>query len=365
MPKRTRITIILLSLMIVLGATALILQKQYRSQGSFFSEFAVTDTSNITSIILTDRENRTITLERISAGEWKLNKTYPANNVVMESLLKTLYNIEVKGLVPKSAHNAAVSGMAAKNTYVRIFQKVPRIKLGKIELFPHIKMTKSYYVGGPTQDHLGTYMKLPDNERIYITYVPGQNAFLSLRYSTSESDWRDHTIISLAIQQIKSVEAEIPGRPEESYRIEKTGERSFSMYQYYDKPVTIPLDSIRVLEFLAAFRNIKYEGLINDITPERRDSILSSVPMQTLTITGIDKRKHTIVTFRRKSPYAFDEVTGKELQWDRDRLYALVNDGRDLTLCQFYVFDEILKPFTWFRADFKPAEEGYFSEEQL
>ncbi|HRZ42047.1 MAG TPA: DUF4340 domain-containing protein [Bacteroidales bacterium] len=365
MPKRTRITIVLLSLLVVLGAAAVILQKQSRSQASFFSEFAVSDTSNITSIILTDRDNRTITLERISPGEWKLNKAYTANSVVIESLLKTLYNIEVKGLVAKSAHNAAVSNMAARNTYVRIYQKVPRIRLGKMNLFPHIKMTKSYYVGGPTQDHLGTYMKLPDNDRIYITYVPGQNAFLSLRYSTSESDWRDHTIIALTIQHIKSVEAEIPGRPDESYRIEKTGERTFNMYQYYDKPVTIPLDSIRVLEFLAAFRNIKYEGLINDITQERRDSILNSVPMQTLTITGTDNRKHTIVTFRRKSPYAFDEVTGKVLQWDRDRLYALINDGKDLTLCQFYVFDEILKPFTWFRADFNPAEQGSFSEEQL
>lgn len=365
MPKRTRITIILLSLLVVLGAAALILQKQYRSQGTFFSEFAVTDTSNITSIILTDRENRTITLERISGGEWKLNNAYTVNSVVMESLLKTLYNIEVKGLVPKSAHNAAVSNMAAKNTYVRIYQKVPRLKLGKIRLFPHVKLTKSYYVGGPTQDHLGTYMKLADNERIYITYVPGQNAFLSLRYSTSEGDWRDHTIVALTIQQIKSVEAEIPGRPEESYRIEKTGERTFSMFQYYDKPVTAPIDSMRVLEFLAAFRSVKYEGLINDITPERRDSILNSVPMQTLIITGNDNRKHTIVTFRRKSPYAFDEVTGKSLQWDRDRLYALINDGKDLTLCQFYVFDEILKPFTWFRADFKAPEQGYFSEEQL
>ncbi len=363
MPKRTRLTIVLLTLLVILGAAAIILQKQYSSQGTLFSEFAVSDTSNITTIILTDRENRKVTLDRVSPGEWKLNNLHTANAVVMESLLKTLYNLEVKGLVPKSALNAAVSNMAAKNTYVRIYQRVPRIKIGRMKLFPHVKLTTSYYVGGPTQDHLGTYMKLDDSDRIYITYVPGQNAFLSLRYSTSESDWRDHTIIALTIQQIKSVEAEIPGRPDESYRIEKTGERTFRMFQYYDKPVVIPLDTNRVLEFLAAFRNVKYEGLINDIEPERRDSIVNSVPMQTLTITAVDGKKHTITTYRRKSPYAFDEVTQQELIWDRDRLYAQINNGKDLTLCQFYVFDEILKPFTWFRADYKDQDEGYFTEE--
>lgn len=363
MSKKRNQTYILLALLVTLTLGALTLKKVYWTSDSLFSEFAVTDTANITGIVLSDREGRSITLDRMSPSRWRLNKMHDANDVVIESLLKTICNIEVKGMVPRSGHNAAVSDLAAKNTLVQIYQRKPRIKLGKLALFPRVKLAKAYFVGGPTQDHLGTYMKLEDDDNLYITHVPGQNAYLSLRYSTREGDWRDHTVIALTINQIKAIDVEIPGKPEESYRIEKTGERTFSMLQFYNKPVTIPLDTLRVLDFLAAFRNIKYEGLLNDIEKERKDSIVNSSPMQTITVEGVDGARHTITTFRRKSPYPYDDVTGKELIWDRDRLYALINNGKDLTLCQFYSFDDILKPFTWFRADFNPETGALFYEE--
>jgi hypothetical protein len=362
MNKKNKRTILLFVLVIVLTAGALILRKSYVGSGSVFSDFAVTDTAAITAITLDDREGRNVTLERISPSRWMLNKQHDANRVVVESLLKTLYNIEVKGMVPRSAHNSVISDMAAKNTYIRIYQRVHRIKIGKLKLFPTVRLTKSYFVGGPTPDHLGTFMRLEDSDRAFITYVPGQNAFLSLRYSTSESDWRDHTIIALTINQIKSVDVEIPGRPDESYRIMKAGEKNFEVFQYYNQPVSIPLDTIRILDFMASFRNLKYEGLINDMPDERRDSIIHSSPMQTITVTAIDGGVYTITTFRRKSPYEYDEVTQKEVKWDRDRFYALVNNN-DLTLCQFYSFDDILKPFTWFRADYTPADQIQFYED--
>ncbi len=366
MNKKKKQTLLLLALFLILATITLIggsIARKNRPGGTAFSDFAVTDTANITKIFLADRDGNTINLERVSPSAWKLNKIHDANREVIESLLKTLYNIEVKGMVPRSAHNTVISDMAARNTKIEIYQRVPRIRLGHLRLFPTIRMTKSYYVGGPTQDHLGTYMLLEGGDKAYITYVPGQNAFLSLRYSTRESDWRDHTIVALTINQIRSVDAEIPGRPEESYRIVKSGEKSFDVFQYHNQPVTIPLDTMRVLDFMASFRNVKYEGLINDMDPERRDSIINSVPMQVITITAIDGGVYSITTFRRKSPYPFDEVTQKELLWDRDRLYALINDGKDLTICQFYTFDDILKPFTYFRADFFPDEQAYFYEE--
>lgn len=364
MNRRKKQSLILLLLFVVLLAGALMLRGTYRSSGSAFSDFAVTDTAGITKIFLSDREGNSITLERISPSDWRLNKTHDANNVVVGSLLRTLYNIEVKGMVPRSAHNTVISDMAAKNTMIEIYQRVPRIRIGRLKLFPRVTMSKSYFIGGPTQDHLGTYMMLDGSDRAFITYVPGQNAFLSLRYSTREGDWRDHTIIALTINQISSVDVDIPGRPEESYRIVKTGDKSFEVFQYYNKPVTIPLDTIRILDFMAAFRNLKYEGLLNDMDPMRRDSIVNSTPMQVLTINAIDGGSYTISTFRRKSPYEYDEVTQSEIKWDRDRLYALINDNNDLTLCQFYTFDDILKPFTWFRADFQHDDELLFYEDQ-
>jgi hypothetical protein len=362
--RKRKQLLILTGIFLALLALALYFTRTHPFQsGNVFSDFAVTDTANITRVVMTDREENQVALDRLSPSEWRLNRVYEANNAMVSSLLRTLYNVEVKGIVARSAHNTVIADMAANNTLVDIYQRVPRIRIGRMKLFPRVKLSKRYYVGGPTPDHHGTYMRLEGSDKAFITFVPGQNAFLSLRYSTRESDWRDHTIVALTINQISSIDVEIPGRPEESYRIAKTGERSFEVFQYYNQPVSIPLDTPRVLEFLASFRNVKYEGLINDIDPLRRDSIINSVPMQTITITAIDGGVHTIVTFRRKSPYEFDEITQQEVKWDRDRLFALINDGKDLTLCQFYVFDDLLKPFKWFRADYNPSESFYFYEE--
>lgn len=361
--RKNKTLYILSAIVLLLLVIAFVGSQRSWQSGKVFSDFAITDTASITKINLTDREESKVTLDRISPSEWRLNRMYEANNVVVGSLLRTIYNVEVKGVVPRSQHNTVISDLMAKNTMVEVYQRVPRIRIGTLRLFPKVKMTRRYYVGGPTPDHHGTYMLLEGSQRPFITYVPGQNAFLSLRYSTRESDWRDHTIVALTIQQIESIDVEIPGRPEESFRIDKTGERSFEVYQYYNQPVTIPLDTGRVLEYLASFRSIKYEGLVNDMDPMRRDSIINSVPMQTITIHAVDGSVHTIKTFRRKSPTEYDELTQQAIKWDRDRLFALINDGKDLSLCQFYVFDDILKPFTWFRADFEPAEPLHFFEE--
>lgn len=362
MNKRTRQTIIYLILLALLVLLAVVGKRNSWRNGNTFPDFSVRDTANITKLFLSDRDGNKITLERVSPSEWRLNKKHKANLVVVESLLKTLRNIEVKAMVPRSAHNNVISDLAAKNTRIAIYQSAPRIKLGRFKLFYRVKMTKSYFIGGPTQDHLGTYMMPEGSDKAFITFVPGQNAFLSLRYSTRESDWRDHTIVALTIQQIKSIDVDIPARPDESYKIIKTGERDFEMFNGDSQPVLIPLDTMRVLEFLASFRNIKYEALINDMDPVQKDSIINSAPLQTFTITAIDGEKYTIKTYRRKSPYKYDEVTQKDLIWDRDRLYALINNDNDLTISQFYTFDDILKPFTWFRADYIPSEPYYFSE---
>jgi hypothetical protein len=39
---------------------------------------------------------------------------------------------------------------------------------------------------------------------------------------------------------------------------------------------------------------------------------------------------------------------GNAAPYDRDRLYALVNDGKDFTLVQYFVFDKILRPMSFF-----------------
>jgi hypothetical protein len=47
---------------------------------------------------------------------------------------------------------------------------------------------------------------------------------------------------------------------------------------------------------------------------------------------------------------------GNPTEWDRDRMFARIEGTNELVTIQFFVFDEVLKPITWFYKE--PAIES-------
>jgi len=43
-----------------------------------------------------------------------------------------------------------------------------------------------------------------------------------------------------------------------------------------------------------------------------------------------------------------DVFDGSTVFFDRDRMYALINDDEDFVLIQYFVFDKILRPLSFF-----------------
>ena len=48
-----------------------------------------------------------------------------------------------------------------------------------------------------------------------------------------------------------------------------------------------------------------------------------------------------LMPVNKRSKSQFDEV-GEPLKYDVDRMYALVNDGKDFAIIQYYTFGKIL-----------------------
>jgi hypothetical protein len=44
-----------------------------------------------------------------------------------------------------------------------------------------------------------------------------------------------------------------------------------------------------------------------------------------------------------------DEIYNKLVPDDRDRFYALINNGEDFVLMQYYTFDKILYPLSYYK----------------
>lgn len=340
--------VIIFTIILALLATYLIFKTTSGTLSKKLSNFAVADTSTITKIFLSDKSNNTVLLEKKSLGDWQVNGKYKATNEGVNALLKTIMRLEVKEPVAKAARNNVIKRIAAIATKVEIYQKVYRIDFGGIKWFPHEKLVKTYYVGDATQNMKGTYMLMDGAEEPCIMHIPGFNGFLSSRYSSFEKDWRDHSIINLALADIKSVKLEFPADPEYSYKIESINQGKYNLTSLYKNQLIADYDTLHLLDYLLGFEEVNYESLINDNKTHNKDSIIASTPFHILTITTKGGQVSKIKTFHKASNEGETEIDGTPSLYDKDRLYAQFNNGKDFGLIQFYVFDKILRPVTYF-----------------
>jgi hypothetical protein len=313
-------------------------------------DFAIDDTSSVTKIFLSDKENRMVKLEKQPRGGWTLNDSITAKYDAISMLLTTMMAVEVKEPIAKAGRNNVIKRLASIGVKVEIYQKRYRIDLWGLKLFPFEKCTRTYYVGDATQDMLGTYMLMEDSKEPYVVHIPGFNGFLYSRYSTKEEDWRDHSIINLRLSQIKTFQLEFPLDPELSYKITNYNNRKFGITSLKGNKEISDFDTVKVLEVLSSCENIKYESLLNDMQKKKKDSLLLSPPFHIITITDLSGNKFMIKTYHIKANEGeVDVATNEPIFYNRDRMYALINNGKDLVLIQFFVFDRLIQPLPHFK----------------
>ena len=339
--------IIIITFILVLVAGFLYFQRTSSTFRDREKAFAVSDTATVTKIFLADKQNRTVLLERVNAGEWRLNGSYLARQSGVELLLETMKNLVARYPVPKGAHDNIVSQMAAKSRKVEGYQEVYRIDLfDRIRLFPHEKLTKVYYVGAATADNLGTFMIMEGADFPFVVQLLGLRGYVAPRYSTMEKDWRDHTVFRTKLYDIREVTMEIPREPENSYRV-VNGEDGITLMRLAGND-PMAYDTLRMLNFLTAFTDLRFESLLNGIDPVFQDSILNSNPMNILTLVDTEGNETRVKTFYKPNSDQTFDTEGNIYAYDVDRLYGLVNDGEDFVMLQYYVFDRVLRPLSYF-----------------
>ena len=81
------------------------------------------------------------------------------------------------------------------------------------------------------------------------------------------------------------------------------------------------------------------------------DSIKSTPPWHIVTLTETNGKVTEIKTYHRKPQHGeyYDEAIKQKILFDRDRLFAVINNDKDFTLIQFFVFDKILKSINYFK----------------
>ncbi|HRV51450.1 MAG: DUF4340 domain-containing protein [Bacteroidetes bacterium] len=293
-------------------------------------DFAVKDTAAITKIFIADKKGNQATLERKSSALWTINGKYPARQDAINTLLTTMKLIEVRSPVGKAALNNIIKELSATGT--------------KVEIYEGDKKIKTYYVGGPTQDMLGTYMYLENSTVPFVIHIPGFNGYLSTRYFADATDWRSRVIFNYGEGQIQFVKVTNNDEPDNSFRITKQGDS----YVYYpginsEKPQEIYQSQI--VAYLAKYQLIGFERPTYDLDKTYKDSLLATIPSRVLEVKSVDGKDDIIRMYKKPADTgtltSTDPVTGEARVIDPDRMYAQWNNDTNLIVVQYYVMDKL------------------------
>lgn len=346
--KKNKLTIILTIVLIAI-ATLLIWNNRFLStlHGSA-TDFSVWDTASVTKMYLADRLDHESLLERHPDG-WTVNE-YKAHDEKVNQLLNTLYRIHVRMPVSVASHDNIIKQMAVSSTKVEIYQIVPRINLfNKVKLFPREKCTKVFYVGDATMDNNGTFMLKEGADQPYIVNIPGFRGYISTRFAANPDEWRDHVIFQESLADIQSLTMEFGDDPMRSFRIDNVGKHQYKLTRLADNQ-DLPLDTLKVINLLSSFSDLRYEELLTNKTEQKRmDSIRQSPFLHKITLENKQGEVKSMKSYIKKVQSVFDIP---ETEWidDADRMYAFIDDDKDLVLIQYYIFDKILKDVNYYIA---------------
>ena len=345
--KKNRLAIIITVFLIVIAGVLLWNNRYLSSLRSDAYDFTVRDTASVTRMFFADKSGNQVLLERNDDEGWTVNGKYNAQPVMIDNILYTLDKLRIKMPVSLSSHNNVIRNMAGTNTKVEIYQIVPRINLfNKIKLFPHEKLTKVFYVGDVTQDNSGTYVLKEGADKAYIVHLHGFRGFVSSRFSADPEDWRDHKIFSSGMRDIKSYTLEFNNQPEKSFVINEIGNFKFEMKHLDGTPIDV--DTVKMLNLLNSFKDVRFEAFLTDVDKDRRDSVINSPFDERLTLVTKDGTKSVVTTYpmKIKAPSYMPE---DDLDDDIDHKYAYIANDDELVMVQEFAFGKFLQPAAYYK----------------
>ena len=328
--------------------------------------FNVYDTAAITKLFFADKSGNQTVLQRTDNG-WTVNNDFTANNDLVNQMIYTLNHIRIKPVPVKQSENI-ITRLASSNIKVEVYQNMPLINLFDIiKIGSSEKLSKVFYIGGVTQDNMGSYILREGSDNVYIAYLPALKGSISARFTANPTDWRSHLIFEDQINNIQSVKLEVGNDPDNGFVINENGRYQYSMTRLNGQ--TVEFDTLRVLNLMSSFNNVRFEAFLNDVDPARRDSIVNSQFEQRLTVTTKDGRSRSVTTYSMRAnadmyDYSDDDLDKfDDMIKDPDHKYALLSDGNEFVLIQDFVFGKLLKPADYYSKYYKEEIPQVFYQE--
>tara|TARA_B100000575_G_scaffold290429_1_gene294125 strand:+ start:172 stop:1053 length:882 start_codon:yes stop_codon:yes gene_type:complete len=263
--------------------------------------FSIEEIENVNYIELKNKTPKEVKLYKKN-GKWELENGFTVNEELIKYLLETLSDMKIKRPLTTNEKSNILKRMSTQRTQVKIFSNK--------------KILKTIYVGGDTQDQLGTYMILDNSSEPYVLEIPGFKGYLSSRFSCEINDWKEKTIFNYKKDEIEKISVK-----------NKDIEKSFEINSS---------DSISNIYF-SNFENINCEKFLKNNNQFSIQEILNREVIFEINIKLKNGNSSNLKAFEKKSS---EKGRSKNKKFDTERFYALFKN--ELILVQYNQFENIL-----------------------
>jgi len=334
---------LVIALIVLLAALAWYMfslnEQESDASSETFSEFAIEDTSLVETFIISDTENNSITITRKADGKtWMIGDSeYKALPSSVDLITNTFQRIRVKQDVPEVGLDNVLTSLAVRHKKVEIFLKG--------ESIPH----KTWFIGGATNDHSGTYMllKIGDTKSDvpYITHKQDMTGTLDVRFHTNFQDWRFTGVFNYAPNTIKKIKVKFNKAIENSYTIDVLNENTVALYNHQMQPIAA-FDSSQVKHYLTHYKKIHYNDVNKELTQEQVDSVFALEPFYEISVTDKNGKLNEVQVWKMKKYDATPENGG--VTFNPEKGWCRINGTNEIFKIQYFSWDVLFKPLGYY-----------------
>ena len=297
-------------------------------------DFAVSDTTTIDKIIITDAQGRV--MEAIKNGsEWTDKDGGCISQPNISFILDAIKNIEWKGYLPENSQEQITKLMVSQHI--------------KVEIFQEGEWVKTWYIGPPAQDHYGQIMLVDSPEAgksdlPVIMKIKSFNGIIEPRFFADPRKWMCTEIFSVRMDRIRKVDVRFYDVPERSFTVTKNGTKT-KVYQ--QGKLLKDVNPQRVYLYLQNYKKVHYELANFELSQKQIDSMKRTTPFATLKLTETNGKTTKLRMFRINSFESQRNEFGEIVDIDMNKFWCQLPNG-EMVKCQYHVFNPLLLGHVFF-----------------
>lgn len=287
------------------------------------TSFAVEPKTEITQIEFTEGKNR---LTLVKAGEdWVVNKDFKTRKTSILFILKILTEMEIKSPVTPELFKKEIIENGIDPVRVKIFEK------GKI--------IKSFLVYKTASNRYGNIMKMNENSKPFIVFVPGNEAEIGSAFTMNELFWQPYTLFTLLPSDIFSVALENMADTGSSFMITNENRR-FRLYGSQGE--LTGWDTSRLIRYVSYFTHVPFESWAFNLSDNEKKGIENEEPLFKISVVTAEGERKVVRLWQRTS------IVNNVKKLDTDRLWAKTEGVAEIFIIRYIDIDPLLKKRSYF-----------------